>query len=193
MAFKMALNSEMTIWGYKKSDYINMFSLSKQCLQKNILDCVSGYSTFNSEMLANGSNVVSIHPLYDLSADSLAMHPLMKNKINTKMLKDYRKGQLRGRYQAATLPFLKFKDYEFEIALAIDCYSDNVTRHTEVLKVASYLELARVAKEVRFRIITGQSTIPSFFKTLENILQEECKKLVINSVSNSLHDCKISA
>ena len=52
-------------WGRSKKEYMEMFNLGKEdVLNKRILGCGDGPSSFNTEVDYDGGRVVSIDPLY---------------------------------------------------------------------------------------------------------------------------------
>jgi hypothetical protein len=46
-----------------------MFALTPDDLSGKIIDCASGPASFNAELSADGHEVISCDPLYELSAD----------------------------------------------------------------------------------------------------------------------------
>ncbi len=56
---------------YSMKDYQAMFDLSSGDLQKVIMNCPAGLSSFNAEMTANGFAAFSADPAYHLSYDDL--------------------------------------------------------------------------------------------------------------------------
>jgi hypothetical protein len=59
-------------WGRSLNEYRQMFSLTPADLQKNILDCGGGPSSFNAEMTQQGSRrVLSCDPIYQFSVSQI--------------------------------------------------------------------------------------------------------------------------
>ncbi len=58
-------------WGRSFDEYVKMFSLTSDDLNLKILDCGSGLSSLNAEMTRWGKKVISIDPIYNLSADDI--------------------------------------------------------------------------------------------------------------------------
>ena len=166
-------------WGRSLEEYKEIFTLTGVDLKKSILGCGDGPASFNAELSAQGGKVMSVDPTYRFSTEQLQnrisevydevmpqMHlnkekyiwdsiPSVEELGNIRMsamnkfIVDYNSGKEEGRYVEASLPNLKFKDKQFDLALCshfLFLYSEQVSRdeHVESLK-----ELCRVAKEVR--------------------------------------------
>src|SRR5258705_8503953 len=58
-------------WGRSFDEYMRMFALSEEDVQRSILDCAAGPSSFNAEMLASGRRVISCDPIYEFSAEQI--------------------------------------------------------------------------------------------------------------------------
>lgn len=54
-------------WGRFLAEYQSMFSLTDSDFKKSILGCGDGPASFNAEMTAAGSHVVSADPVYAFS------------------------------------------------------------------------------------------------------------------------------
>ena len=65
--------SEIVPWGRSYDEYLSMFSLSPEDLQRNILGCSDGPASFNALLTADGHNgsIVSVDPLYSFSSDEI--------------------------------------------------------------------------------------------------------------------------
>jgi len=62
----------MVPWGRSKKEYMQMFNLSRDDLQrKKILGCGDGPSSFNGEASYDGANIVSVDPLYAYSREEI--------------------------------------------------------------------------------------------------------------------------
>jgi tRNA(Arg) A34 adenosine deaminase TadA len=73
----MAIKYESVVpWGRSYEEYLDMFSLSKDDLNKSILGCGDGPASFNCVMNKNGKHAVSIDPIYQLSINEI------QNRIN---------------------------------------------------------------------------------------------------------------
>ena len=58
-------------WGRSFEEYRDMFHLTPADLDKRILGCGDGPACFNSIMTKNGKHVVSIDPIYALTAKDI--------------------------------------------------------------------------------------------------------------------------
>ena len=172
-------------WGRSFDEYRRMFALSDGDLDRRILGCADGPASFNAEATARGSRVVSCDPLYRFSADAIgariddvyeqvidqtranadtfvwttiASVEQLGNLRRTAMdlfLGDFANAAHRGRYVAAALPALPFRDDAFDLVVSshfLFLYSDHFDT---AFHVDSALELTRVAHEVRiFPLLT---------------------------------------
>lgn len=156
-----------------------MFSLNKTDLNKNILDCGGGPSSFNYEMKMQNKEVITIDPLYQFSKEDIekridetfddVMTQAKANKddyiwkniknveelAETRMtamklfLNDFETGINEKRYINTALPYLPFKNKEFDLALSshfLFLYSDMLSLDFHISAVD---EMLRVAREVR--------------------------------------------
>ncbi len=166
-------------WGRSFAEYVRMFSLTADDLQKRILVAADGPASFNGEMNRRGHHVISCDPLYALSraeitarirATSPVMvelaarnsHRFVWNEIRSPrelgelrqsamaaFLADFQCGKSDGRYLDQSLPHLNFPDRSFDLALCshfLFLYSDEFPLE---FHLASVVEMARVAAEVR--------------------------------------------
>ncbi len=166
-------------WGRSFEEYVSMFALSKEDLEKRFLDCGSGPASFNSSLTKLGGHIISVDPIYRFNSSELRsrineaykiiMEQVGKNKNEyvweqissveelgrirmramNDFLSDYSAGIKEGRYVDASLPSLPFEDGEFDIALC----SHFLFLYSEQLSadfhIQSIRELCRVASEVR--------------------------------------------
>ncbi len=58
-------------WGRNMQEYIRMFKLSAEDLNKNILSVGDGPASFNQEMKALGRKVISVDPIYHFSSKEI--------------------------------------------------------------------------------------------------------------------------
>lgn len=164
-------------WGRSFEEYVSMFSLTENDLQKKILGCGDGPSSFNTELTRRGGSVISIDPIYRFSAEEIydrlvavydeiigqtyanqeefvwetikSVDELGRIRMSAmkKFLDDYPNGG--DRYIEAELPVLPFEDSSFDIALS----SHFLLLYSEQLSyefhVQSIRELCRVAEETR--------------------------------------------
>ncbi|MGA9100190.1 MAG: hypothetical protein WB392_14805 [Methanotrichaceae archaeon] len=59
------------IWGRPFDEYVEMFTLSVEDLEKRFLDCASGPASFNASLTMQGGRIISIDPIYCLSSDEI--------------------------------------------------------------------------------------------------------------------------
>lgn len=134
-------------WGRSYTEYLAMFSLSKDDLSNKILGCSDGPASFNCHLTEKGGKIVSVDPLYEFKkieiqkrikeTFSIVMEQSEQNKsefnwdvISTieelgkvrslamqEFLSDYEAGLKERRYIKGGLPILPFKDKSFDIAL----------------------------------------------------------------------------
>jgi hypothetical protein len=166
-------------WGRSHDEYVLMFDLGERQLAGRILDCAGGPASFNCEMHRNGHAVISADPIYQFSASEIAQRieetrdtilrktsesleafvwdemrsPEHLSEVRMRamrlFLEDFPLGLSQGRYQAAELPRLPFRDGEFALALCshfLFTYSDLLSLE---FHLASIRELCRVAGEAR--------------------------------------------
>jgi len=179
---------EVVPLGRTCTEYQDMFSLNKADLNKNILDCGGGPSSFNYEMKMQNKEVITIDPLYQFSKEDIkkridetfndVMAQAKANQDNyiwkniktveelaeTRMtamklfLNDFETGKKEKRYITAELPDLPFKDYEFDLALS----SHFLFLYSDVLPLDFHIsaveEMLRVASEVRIFPLLDLST-----------------------------------
>ncbi len=170
---------EIVPWGRSYYEYVQMFSLTNDDLDKKILGCSDGPASFNSVMCSQGKTVVSVDPLYRYSADQIRLRiqqvyptileQLLSNQsayvwttikspqdlVRIRMeamqafLKDYDRGKNEGRYLPYELPQLPFGEGKFDLAL---CSHFLFTYHEQLsveFHCHAVLEMCRVAKELR--------------------------------------------
>jgi ubiquinone/menaquinone biosynthesis C-methylase UbiE len=170
------------------TEYQAMFSLNKADLNKNILDCGGGPSSFNYEMKMQNKEVITIDPLYQFSKEDIkkridetfndVMAQAKANQDNyiwkniktveelaeTRMsamklfLNDFETGKNDKRYINAALPDLPFKKEEFDLALS----SHFLFLYSDMLSLDFHIsavdEMLRVAREVRIFPLLDLST-----------------------------------
>jgi hypothetical protein len=174
----MKLN-EVIPWGRSFEEYTRMFALTGEDLAGTILGCGDGPAGFNAEATARGHRVVSCDPIYTFSAGEIERRVeecrdtvISQVKRNAdgfvwgsfrdpdhlgecrlaamrRFLADFEKGKREGRYVAAALPRLPFRDNQFSLALVshlLFLYSEQLGLdfHTAAVE-----ELLRAAGEFR--------------------------------------------
>lgn len=182
MAMKL---EKVVPFGRSFDEYQKMFSLSASDLSKRILCVADGPASFNAEATRLGYQVTSIDPVYQFSGEEIwqrfqevvddiieqikatpqdwnwsyhrSPEGLRNNRVKAIQLfvDDYEKGKQAGRYQVGALPFLNFKQNQFEIALCshfLFLYSDHLDLqfHQNSIEV-----MLKVSPEVRiFPLLT---------------------------------------
>ena len=176
MAFKY---EEAVPWGRSFDEYVRMFHLSTDDLNRKILGCADGPASFNAGMFRRGHRVVSCDPLYQFSSDQIkqridaafenviAQTRLNQEKFNWDLiaspeelgrvrleamqdfLGDYEQGKRDDRYIVAQLPSLPFAPFTFEIALSSHFLFFYSDSLTLEFHQKAVDELCRVAREVR--------------------------------------------
>ncbi len=171
--------SKVIPWGRSFDEYVAMFALSKEDLEKRILDCGSGPASFNTSLTKLGGRITSIDPIYRFNSSELkgrineayeiiigqvrenrneyvweqipSVEELGRVRMNAMndFLSDYNEGIMEGRYVDASLPALPFKDGEFGIALCSHFLFLYSEQLSEDFHVQSIKELCRVSSEAR--------------------------------------------
>jgi hypothetical protein len=171
--------NDIAPYGRSHDEYRRMFSLSDDDGARSILGIGDGLSDFNLTASKRGWRVVSVDPLYQFSAgalenrmpavidhmvDAVAMVPthwawslypgpaaLKRQRLETAraFIEDFVSVRGKGRYVAAGLPRLPFRDDTFDVALC----SHLLFAWSAVLDLEFHIraidEMLRVASEVR--------------------------------------------
>jgi hypothetical protein len=166
-------------WGRSFDEYVAMFALSEDDLERRIVGCGEGPASFNCTLTKQGGRIVSVDPIYQFSADEIlrrieesysdVMEQTRKNAHEfiwqhipslevlghlrmaamTEFLSDYPAGVKGSRYVAGGLPCLPFKDQTFELALCSHFLFLYSEQFSLEFHIQSIRELCRVATEVR--------------------------------------------
>jgi hypothetical protein len=191
-------------WGRSLDDYRNMFALSDADLQRSIVDCASGPSSFNAELTARGGRVLSCDPVYQFSRDQIQQridetYPIIIETLHrtrekfvwsevktpeelgqkrraamAQFLADFPLGLSAGRYRRDALPDLDYPDRQFDLALSAHLLFTYSDQFDTRFHIAAILEMLRVAAEVRI------------FPLLENFTNATSPHL--DPVLQALHD-----
>jgi SAM-dependent methyltransferase len=178
-------------WGRTFEEYTAMFALSRADLASRILACADGPASFNAHQAGLGVRVVSVDPIYRLSADEIAdevnrarpqmiehcrRNPqrfvwkhvrtpdeLAELRIRTlrDFLADYAQGRAEGRYLAQSLPHLDFLDDSFDLALCSHFLFLYSADLSLEFHLQSISEMCRVAREVRIFPLLDMNAEPS--------------------------------
>ncbi len=197
----MAFSYEQVVpWGRSHAEYLRMFDLRPAEQRLRILGCGDGPASFNREMARRGSSVVSIDPLYALSAEQIEARiqetyrdvieqtrseqhrfvwdviPSVEELGRVRMramrafLDDYEAGRREGRYVCGELPALPVESGSFDLALC----SHLLLFYAEQLSLDFHrdalAELGRVASEIRIFPVVDVNGEPS--PHLEPMLDE---------------------
>jgi hypothetical protein len=171
-------------WGRSFEEYVGMFALREGDLQRSILDCAAGPSSFGAEMHERRRRVTCTDPIYEFSAEQIRarvaevrddmmeqvrgqMGQFVWNYIRSvehleevrmgameKFLEDFSGDAGRERYRVQSLPKLEFADGEFELALCSHFLFLYSDKLDEGFHLDSIRELLRVAREVRIFPVT---------------------------------------
>lgn len=166
-------------WGRDLTDYQAFFRLADVPRGARILDCAAGPASFAAVMNARGCDVTAADPLYAHRAAAIARRidetaPLMLEGLHAagdrflwcdgetpeshcalrraamaRFLADYADPACRGRYLAAALPRLPFRDGTFDLALCSHFLFLYSVQLDLAFHLAAVTELLRVAREVR--------------------------------------------
>ena len=206
----MAFTLEKVVpWGRSFDEYLAMFALSDEDLDKRFLGCGDGPASFNCMMTRRGGDVVSVDPIYRFSVDEVrnridetyeaVMEQTRKNthefvwghiasieELGTvrraamnDFLSDYAAGLSEGRYIDSRLPTLPFANGEFDLALCSHFLFLYSEHLSQDFHVQSIEELCRVASEARIFPLLELGAIRS--RHLETVIDRlENGGLVVN-------------
>ena len=190
-------------WGRSYEEYVSMFSLTPNCLDKKILGCGDGPASFNAHMNRSGRPTISIDPLYRFSAEEIearieetcevVMAQLEQNRNSFKwttiqspaalkkirmasmrsFLADFPRGKTEGRYLDGELPNLPFEDNRFDLAVCSHLLFLYSEHLSREFHLAAIDELCRVAGEVR---IFPLLTMSDQYSPYVDVLQEHLPK-----------------
>ncbi|MEY2858253.1 MAG: hypothetical protein RLZZ74_2565 [Cyanobacteriota bacterium] len=166
-------------FGRSLDEYIKMFNLSVEDLQKDILGVGDGPASFNAEGTTKGYRITSIDPIYQFDGaeikqrfdavvdniiDQVIATPnnwvwsyhknpqkLKASRIKTleTFLQDYPQGKQSGRYQAQELPHLGFADQSYDLALCSHFLFLYSEQCDRDFHLAAIAEMLRISREVR--------------------------------------------
>ena len=170
---------EVVPWGRSFDEYRRMFALCDADLQRSVLGCADGPSSFNAEATRRGAKVISADPLYRFAnaeirerIEATSEQILEQTRRNVdefvwdtirsidelgavrmeamrSFLEDFESGKRQGRYVDAELPTLSFPDASFDLALCSHFLFLYTEQLTAAFHQAAIRELCRVAAEVR--------------------------------------------
>ena len=182
---------EVVPWGRTMDEYVRMFDLSAADLELRILGVGDGPASFNAEMTQQGRRVLSFDPIYrfngqqirgrveatcgrmvaaarehaDLFNWDVIKSPEELGRVRMgameRFLADYDGGKREGRYVCAELPRLPMGDGSFDLALCshlLFLYAEQISFEVHL---ASVIEMARAAREVRIFPLLELGNVPS--------------------------------
>ena len=176
----MAMQLEQVVpFGRSLDEYVKMFNLSEQDLQKSILSVGDGPASFNAEGTQRGYRIKSIDPLYAFTSaqirnrfyevvdniiEQIRKSPndwvwtyhgspdgLRKNReqVTKIFCEDYEEGKAQNRYESGELPKLKYRNGEYELGLCSHFLFLYSDHFDQQFHFDSICEMVRVCQEVR--------------------------------------------
>jgi hypothetical protein len=166
-------------FGRSLDEYIKMFNLSAEDLQKDILGVADGPASFNAEGTTKGYKITSIDPIYQFDGAEIKQRfdevvdniigqiiatpnnwvwsyhknsqELKASRIKTleTFLQDYSQGKQAGRYQGQELPNLDFADQSYDLALCSHFLFLYSEQCDRDFHVSAIQEMLRISREVR--------------------------------------------
>jgi hypothetical protein len=166
-------------WGRLFSEYVGMFSLTEDDLKGRILGCADGPASFNAEATAQGYKVVSVDPIYSMTASNIEqrveatwqeileqVRSNMQQFVWTKFaspeevgqarlgamrrfIADFEQGKREGRYIEGGLPSLPFEAGSFDLALCSHFLFLYSDHFSTQFHIDAVHEMCRVAGEIR--------------------------------------------
>jgi hypothetical protein len=170
---------KLVLWGHSVDEYREMFDLSQDEMNSNILEYGCGPSAVNFQQTQKDYKVVSSDPLFVLDKDTLSSKAVMifadmveqvkkeqeqfdftrsgscENLIAERrqgmkqFFADYPAGKAQGRYVGIADYHLPFADFSFDFALSSHYLFADLDDQTVDFHLLVIRELARVAREVR--------------------------------------------
>ena len=86
-------------WGRSFDEYVRMFALTGDDLRRSVLDCAAGPSSFQAELRRRGGSVVSVDPVYTLTADEI--------RSRVEAVRDSMMRQVRGQLDQFRWDFIR--------------------------------------------------------------------------------------
>jgi hypothetical protein len=166
-------------FGRSLDEYIKMFDLTPEDLQKSILGVGDGPASFNAEGTQRGYRIQSVDPLYVFSAEKIqerfdaVVDNVIEQVRNTPgdwvwtyhrspddlranreraialFCEDFASGGSTDRYQVGELPNLPYQDGEFELGLCSHLLFLYSEQLDQQLHIDAVKEMLRVCQEVR--------------------------------------------
>lgn len=166
-------------FGRSLNEYIQMFNLSEDDLNRTILGVGDGPASFNAEMTRRNKTVISVDPIYQFSGLEIlerfnhVLEDIIQQVKNTPddwvwsfhkspddlkwnrvkvihtFMEDYDRGKQTGRYRVGELPNLEFSDQQFDLSLCSHFLFLYADHFDEVFHREAIAEMLRVSREVR--------------------------------------------
>jgi hypothetical protein len=166
-------------WGRSYEEYVDMFRLTGEDMNKKILGCGDGPASFNSEMNKTSRKMTSFDPIYRFTKDELqnrinvtrekvikqteenrdrfvwkrirSLEHLVETRLAAmnEFLSDFENGKKEGRYVDGELPVLPFDDGSFDIVLSAHFLLFYSENLSLEFHFKSIDEMLRVGKEIR--------------------------------------------
>lgn len=188
----MAMKLENVVpFGRSLDEYIKMFNLTQEDLQKSILTVGDGPASFNAEGTKLGYKIKSVDPLYELTSQQIRSRfnevvdniieqvknspddwvwtyhgspdGLRKNRerVIDMFCEDYERGKGEGRYEIGELPKLKYGDAKYDIGLCSHFLFLYSGQFDDNFHFDSICEMLRVCQEVRIFPLLTLGLMPS--------------------------------
>lgn len=166
-------------FGRTLMEYERIFDLSRVSLSTPILGVADGPASFNAEWTAQGGQVISLDPIYELAGSVIEQRFLavvdgiirqveatpddwvwgihsspaglrqQRELALRRFLTDYDQGKRAGRYYTGSLPHMPFADHQFDLALC----SHFLFLYSGLIDLDFHLQslkaMLRVAREVQ--------------------------------------------
>ncbi|MEM9267093.1 MAG: SAM-dependent methyltransferase [Cyanobacteria bacterium P01_F01_bin.13] len=160
-------------------EYVHMFTLTQEDLQRSILSVADGPAGFNAKGTRLGYQIKSVDPLYCFSAREIKQRfdavvdnvitqventpddwvwsyhespsDLRKNreKAIQWFCQDFEQGKAEGRYELGELPQLKYADNSYDLGLCSHFLFLYSEQFDRTFHLDSICEMVRVCREVR--------------------------------------------
>jgi SAM-dependent methyltransferase len=178
------------------AEYRAMFALSDADLRGRVLDCPGGGASFTAAARSLGADVVAVDPVYAIPAGELtprldaelargrawaaanaeryvwdfhgSVDGLARTRARSARAFADDLAARPGRYVAAALPHLPFRDGAFDLVLSSHLLFTYADRLDAAFHFAALVELARVGRDVRVYPLVDQAgrPLPDLLRTL---------------------------
>lgn len=197
-------------FGRSLDEYVKMFNLTDDDLEKSILSVGDGPASFNAEGTKLGYQIKSIDPLYLFTSEQISnrFYQVVDNIIGqvertpddwvwtyhsspkglrkhreqvTKIFcEDYDDGKNQGRYEIGQLPQLKYQDCQYQLGLSSHFLFLYSDHFDQNFHFNSICEMLRVCQEVRI------------FPLLTLMLQpSQHLKVIVEQLEKKGYNCQI--